>query len=89
VNCYDCALTGKDRSALGVCVLCGAAVCREHGVMQALPQYRQTGGGIGGPLVRAPHDQRRLVCRHCAAHSWQGRRGVRLGEPVLTPGGAP
>ena len=84
MNCYDCSLAGERAVAVGVCALCGMAVCREHSVLQHLPQIKPSGGGIGGPMVRAPHDQRRLVCTECAEHSWQGERGVTLGAPLPT-----
>ena len=76
MNCYDCAANGAAQSAVGICALCGAAVCSDHGVMQSLPQFRQSSGGIGGPTVRVEHARRRLVCADCAAHSWPGKRGV-------------
>ena len=82
MNCYDCAMEGNATPAVGVCVLCGAAVCTDHAVRQRLPQWRTSGGGIGGPAVRAPHDRRRLVCELCHTHSWAGERGAYFCDPV-------
>ncbi len=67
MQCYDCAAQTKAADAVGICVLCGRGVCLQHAQLQHLPQFRNAGTGMGGPVVRSAHDRPRLVCRECAA----------------------
>ena len=71
MRCYDCATEGKAEEALGICVVCGRAVCLTHSRLQRVPQFRKTEGGIGGPYVRCAQDKARLVCRECGGDGEQ------------------
>lgn len=65
MKCHECALHGDAEDAVGICADCGRAACVEHSRVQHVPQFRNTGGGAGGPFVRLPSDRRRFVCRQC------------------------
>jgi len=67
MKCYDCAVNDGVAEAVGICSICGRAVCLKHATMQHLPQHRVSEAGIGGPIVRLPHDRPRLVCQECDA----------------------
>ena len=82
MRCYECAVREKGEEAVGCCALCGRGVCLGHSRLERTPQYRNTGGGIGGPYVRCAQDKARLVCRECAGaesetaeQSHEGRDG--------------
>lgn len=30
MKCYECAKMGKDTDAVGICIICGRGVCKEH-----------------------------------------------------------
>ncbi len=30
MKCYECAKNGKDTEAVGICIVCGAGVCKDH-----------------------------------------------------------
>jgi hypothetical protein len=67
MNCYDCGTEGKMQDAVAVCRSCGRATCMAHGMMQRVPQYRQSEGGIGGPVVRLGANRPCWLCRECEA----------------------
>jgi len=67
MNCYECAVQGESREAVGICRLCGRAACPEHSCVQHMPQFEDRGVGMGGPVVRLPQDRPRFVCRECQA----------------------
>ena len=37
MKCYICAQQGKKTDAVGVCIVCGMAVCREHMIREETP----------------------------------------------------
>lgn len=37
MKCYDCAQQGKDVDTIGICILCGRGICKEHSVREDLP----------------------------------------------------
>jgi hypothetical protein len=51
MNCYECAKTGRDHAAVGICKKCGAGLCVEHARDTA--SYR-----VAGTLYGCPHDFR-------------------------------
>ena len=59
MNCYDCAVEGRAEPALGVCIKCGAGVCRRH--LQV--EQREVELGSIGPGVEEA--TRRLLCTSC------------------------
>ena len=65
MKCYDCATDDRVAEAVGICSICGRAVCLNHATMQHLPQHRVSEAGIGGPIVRLPQERPRLVCQEC------------------------
>jgi len=66
MNCFLCDLAGKREPALGVCVDCGKAVCREHLVVQELPVYRRVAAGMGFRVEVLPKKRSRILCQECA-----------------------
>jgi len=37
MKCYQCAKMGKNTDAVGICIVCGMAVCREHLRREEIP----------------------------------------------------
>jgi len=42
MKCYICAEQGKHSDAVGVCIVCGMAVCREHMIREETPVWDGT-----------------------------------------------
>ncbi len=62
MNCYDCALAGRDTPAIGTCVNCGAGVCAQEVqlTVHELPH-------AGSPGNYTHLTTRSLTCQICAA----------------------
>lgn len=62
--CWDCLHTGAGAAAavVGVCSVCGAALCHEHA--QVCPSRDTQPAGSGGTVPTAPAG-RRLCCATC------------------------
>jgi len=80
MKCYDCGVSGQTEEAVGICLICGRGVCRDHSILQHLPQTCRTSTGPGTQVVRCPTDRLRLVCRECDVASKPTR-----GERVCCP----
>ena len=37
MKCYECAKAGKDTDAVGICIVCGRGVCKEHLLHEETP----------------------------------------------------
>ncbi|MFF3940506.1 DUF2180 family protein [Streptomyces phaeofaciens] len=63
MNCYECAQQGRERVAIAVCRVCGAAVCADH--------VRTEGKVLNSPASpgKVTHDRaaRQLTCPVCRA----------------------
>ncbi|MDT0438295.1 MULTISPECIES: DUF2180 family protein [Streptomyces] len=62
MQCYDCSdRPGTAAPAVGVCIRCGAGVCRAHAHESHAPAYAIVGAG------RATHERpaRHLTCGAC------------------------
>ena len=33
MKCYKCAQEGKDSDAVGICIVCGMGLCKDHAIM--------------------------------------------------------
>jgi len=64
VKCYVCAQEGVDREAVGICVVCGMAVCEDHSRYEEIPYWR---GGFPIPIPQEnlPRTLKRLLCLDC------------------------
>ncbi|WAU81424.1 DUF2180 family protein [Streptomyces sp. Qhu-G9] len=62
MHCYDCLELGRTTVASGGCVVCGAALCREH-TTEETKQIQQIQGM--GQQVH-PTRARRLLCGRCS-----------------------
>jgi hypothetical protein len=49
MNCYQCAVSGHEAAALGICLNCGAGLCLDH--LQEAQTYRN-----GGTVFGCPHN---------------------------------
>jgi len=67
MKCYDCAGHEKSTDAVGICVLCGRAVCIEHSHLQHFPQHFAAETGMATQFAQCEHDRPRLVCGECKA----------------------
>lgn len=75
MNCFVCGLAGRQEPALGVCVECGKAVCREHLIVQELPVYRRVAAGMGFRVEALPVRRKRMLCQECDAAGQQTHEG--------------
>jgi hypothetical protein len=84
MNCYDCAVTGDHRSAVAVCVDCGAAVCVEHSVST---RHWLTRSQLINRVERVDPPARVIRCGTChAAHAAHAARGdVAAAVPAPSP----
>ncbi|MFF6997856.1 DUF2180 family protein [Streptomyces sp. NPDC008313] len=72
MHCYDCTLLGEFGDAVGVCHLCGAAVCVRHVHVADVPVQQLAGVGT----ATSPRAARRMSCLTCrAAEAALGTRG--------------
>ncbi|HII79016.1 MAG TPA: DUF2180 family protein [Methanosarcina sp.] len=39
MKCYECAREGKDTDAVGICIVCGRGVCKEHLIHEETPVW--------------------------------------------------
>ncbi|MBC3843307.1 DUF2180 family protein [Streptacidiphilus sp. 4-A2] len=63
MNCYDCdTLKGIDRSAVAICLGCGAALCAEHTCTTPRTVHRVNGTGV----ATLPLAARRHLCGTCS-----------------------
>jgi hypothetical protein len=62
VNCLDCQ-NSSPHDAVGVCILCGAAVCAEHA---AIKSERLSCTRALGRVVVIERPVRQLLCKTCA-----------------------
>jgi len=46
MKCYICAEQGKHSDAVGVCIVCGMAVCREHMIREETPVWDVWNGSM-------------------------------------------
>ena len=66
MNCFTCDMEGKAEPAIGVCHVCGRAVCRKHLVIKHLPIRRKVASGMGFRVEVLPGKQSRILCLECA-----------------------
>ncbi|AAM30325.1 DUF2180 family protein [Methanosarcina mazei] len=62
MKCYECALEGKDTDAVGICIVCGRGVCKEHLIHEETPVWE------GNYPIQLKPDQehiKRIVCVPC------------------------
>jgi hypothetical protein len=62
MNCYDCALAGRNTPAVGTCVNCGAGVCAQDVQLAVHELPHPAGPGNYTHLAT-----RSLTCQTCAA----------------------
>lgn len=62
MKCYMCAQQGKDSDAIGVCIVCGMGVCREHMLREETPVWDGT-----YPVRLKPDTEhiKRIICPPC------------------------
>ncbi|AKB84571.1 MULTISPECIES: DUF2180 family protein [Methanococcoides] len=39
MKCYECAKNGKDTDAVGICIVCGEGVCKDHLKREKIPLW--------------------------------------------------
>jgi hypothetical protein len=49
MNCYQCAASAHERTAVAICPNCGAGLCLDH--LREAQSYR-----VGGTTFGCPHD---------------------------------
>ena len=87
MKCYICAEQGKHSDAVGVCIVCGMAVCREHMIREETPVWD------GTYPVRLKQDLehvKRIICPPCHAalkenYAWNMLEGQtwRYGKVII------
>ena len=66
MNCFFCDQAAKGEPAVGICIRCGKAVCRQHLVVQKLPVNRKFPAGTGFRIEVLSITQSRVLCLECA-----------------------
>ncbi len=64
MNCYDCATTGHDNTAVATCVDCGAGLCIEHAVVAP---HHLTRVAVINRVETIEPAARVMYCETCAA----------------------
>jgi hypothetical protein len=85
MHCYDCALDGRHRDAVAVCVDCGAAVCLDH----SHPEERWLTRTAAINQVETVHPPARDIrCGVCAAahHAAGTANGIHTSRRRRPPG---
>ena len=62
MKCYQCAKMGKDTDAVGICIVCGMGLCKDHLRREEIPVWD------GDYPVRLKPDLEhtlRIVCEPC------------------------
>ena len=62
MKCYQCAKMGKDTDAVGICIVCGMGLCKDHLRREEIPIW------YGGYSLRLKPDVEhilRIVCEPC------------------------
>lgn len=62
MNCYVCAQEGKVTPAIGLCIVCGMALCQEHIVREDLDLWE---GGYPIPRQKVKKKLPRILCPEC------------------------
>lgn len=39
MKCYECAKNGKESDVLGICIVCGRGVCKDHLMREKIPKW--------------------------------------------------
>jgi hypothetical protein len=71
--CYVCDQQGKRTEAVGICIVCGMAVCREHVVREELPLWERVHTGLAEQRRELPERLPRFLCPECARALHQAR----------------
>jgi hypothetical protein len=64
MNCYDCAIIGRDNPAVATCIGCGAGLCREHVVVGV---HHLTRVAVINRVENVEPPARLMYCDTCAA----------------------
>lgn len=83
--CYECALQGVRREAIGMCHNCSLALCREHAHVEPAPVVAtyaiRTYPSVRG-AVELPVKARKLLCAVCRAALGQRLEASMSGKPT-------
>ena len=66
--CYECAIQGVRREAVGMCRHCSAGLCEEHAHVEAAPVKTERRNATFGAVhwdVELPRPARRMLCETC------------------------
>jgi hypothetical protein len=75
MQCYECAVLGKETQAVGLCHNCSAGLCREHASVRRRPVTALY------PIVKIielPHQAREMLCSLCKTALEQDRSTTRI-----------
>ncbi len=62
MKCYECAIVGKDTDAVGICIVCGRGVCKDHLIHEETPVWE---GDYPIELKPDLEHIKRIVCLPC------------------------
>ena len=65
MNCYACNAQQKTTPAVGICIICGMALCPEHVVREELPQWVEVRAGMGAMRRELAETLPRITCAEC------------------------
>jgi len=60
--CYMCAQEGKETPAIGMCIVCGMHLCKDHLIRSDIDMWE---GGYPVPRQRAKRKLPRILCKEC------------------------
>lgn len=75
MQCYECAVLGKETQAIGMCHNCSVGLCREHAVLR--PRSVTALYPIA-KVIELPQRAREMLCSVCKAAFEQDRSLKRI-----------
>ena len=86
--CYECAVQGERREAIGMCHNCSLALCQEHAHVELAPIVATYGNPTYPSLigtVKMPLEARKLLCGVCQAALSQKFDASKSSKPAREP----
>jgi hypothetical protein len=62
MQCYVCAQSGVQTEAVGICIVCGMGLCKDHAIREDVDMWE---GGYPLPSKKAKKALPRILCPEC------------------------
>lgn len=63
MQCYVCAQSGVQTEAVGICIVCGMGLCKDHVIREDVDLWE---GGYPLPAKKAKKRLPRILCPECS-----------------------